>query len=62
MPPKYVPPFSWGEGEDLREYQLEKFLVTAERSMSRRQHTLGAGARRQLTQAYARSRSAGAVE
>jgi UDP-N-acetylglucosamine diphosphorylase/glucosamine-1-phosphate N-acetyltransferase len=59
MPPKYVPPFSWGEGDDLREYRLEKFLETAERSMSRRQQTLGAGARRQLTQAYARSRSAG---
>jgi UDP-N-acetylglucosamine diphosphorylase/glucosamine-1-phosphate N-acetyltransferase len=62
MPPKYVPPFSWGDGEDLREYRLEKFLEMAERSMSRRQQTLGAGTRRQLTQAYARSRSAGAVQ
>ena len=59
MPPKYVPPFSWGEGGNLREYRLEKFLETAERSMGRRQVTLGDGARRQLAQAYARARSAG---
>jgi UDP-N-acetylglucosamine diphosphorylase/glucosamine-1-phosphate N-acetyltransferase len=26
MPPKYVPPFSWGTGEELIEFRLEKFL------------------------------------
>lgn len=33
MPPKHVPPFSWGDGE----YELEKFLETVERSMHRRE-------------------------
>ncbi|MGH7718936.1 MAG: putative sugar nucleotidyl transferase, partial [Gemmatimonadaceae bacterium] len=41
MPPKYVPPFSWGDGHSLRPYRLDKFLETAERAMGRRQVPLG---------------------
>lgn len=36
MPPKYVPPFSWGSGDELSEFRLEKFLETAGRVMERR--------------------------
>lgn len=55
MPPKYVPPFSWGEGDDLVMYRLEKFLETAERAMGRRGITLGERGRRQLAAAHALS-------
>ncbi len=54
MPPKYVPPFSWGEGEQLTEYRIDKFMETTERAMSRRGVSLGAGARTQLATAHAR--------
>ncbi len=55
MPPKLVPPFSWGEGDALGMYRADKFLEAAERAMARRQVRLGAGARRQLTAAHERS-------
>lgn len=57
MPPKFVPPFSWGEGEALGEYRLERFLDVAERAMSRRGVPLGDGARRSLAAAHARARN-----
>lgn len=53
MPPKYVPPFSWGEGADLSTYRLDKFLETAERAMARRGIALGESGRRQLAAAHA---------
>jgi UDP-N-acetylglucosamine diphosphorylase / glucose-1-phosphate thymidylyltransferase / UDP-N-acetylgalactosamine diphosphorylase / glucosamine-1-phosphate N-acetyltransferase / galactosamine-1-phosphate N-acetyltransferase len=56
MPPKYVLPFSWGEGDSLAEYRVDKFLEIAERAMARRQVTLDDGARRQLAAAHARGR------
>jgi UDP-N-acetylglucosamine diphosphorylase/glucosamine-1-phosphate N-acetyltransferase len=52
MPPKYVPPFSWGEGDDLAMYRLDKFLETAERAMGRRGVMLSANERRQLAAAH----------
>ena len=55
MPPKYVPPFSWGEGDDLAMYRLDKFLENAARAMSRRGVTLGEREKRQLAAAHARS-------
>lgn len=55
MPPKFVPPFSWGEGDALGSYRLDKFLQTAERAMMRRQVELGARARAQLSEAHARA-------
>jgi UDP-N-acetylglucosamine diphosphorylase/glucosamine-1-phosphate N-acetyltransferase len=36
MPPKYVPPFSWGAGVELTEHRLERFLETARRMQERR--------------------------
>lgn len=58
MPPKSVPPFSWGEGSALTSYALDRFLVAAERAMGRRGVQLGAAARRQLAAAHALGRKA----
>ncbi|HET7583310.1 MAG TPA: putative sugar nucleotidyl transferase [Gemmatimonadaceae bacterium] len=56
MPPKHVPPFSWGEGERLTTFELEKFLDIAARVMGRRNQTLSASQRRQLAAAHALGR------
>jgi UDP-N-acetylglucosamine diphosphorylase/glucosamine-1-phosphate N-acetyltransferase len=56
MPPKNVPPFSWGEGVALGCYELDKFLKTAERAMGRRGAQLGERAKRQLAAAHALGR------
>jgi UDP-N-acetylglucosamine diphosphorylase/glucosamine-1-phosphate N-acetyltransferase len=56
MPPKYVPPFSWGGGRSLETYRLDKFLDVTRRAMSRRQVTLGDRGCRQLTRAFERAR------
>ena len=53
MPPKAVPPFSWGSGPPYSVFRLDKFLEVAERVMSRRHVTLTASARRQLSAAHA---------
>ncbi len=58
MPPKYVPPFSWGEGDDLSMYRLDKFLSNTARVMSRRGVTLTERERAQLAAAHAISREA----
>jgi hypothetical protein len=60
MPPKYVPPFSWGTGDDLTAYRVEKFLEVAERAMARRKVALSDGARGQLEAAWQRARGDGA--
>lgn len=36
MPPKMVPAFSWGSGAPYSAFEVERFLVTASRMMSRR--------------------------
>jgi UDP-N-acetylglucosamine diphosphorylase/glucosamine-1-phosphate N-acetyltransferase len=59
MPPKYVPPFSWGTGDELSAYRVDKFLEVAERAMSRRKVTLSEGARRQLETSWRRARGEG---
>ncbi len=56
LPPKHVPPFSWGSGEELGEYRIDKFLEVAERAMARREVALTEGSRRQLRRAFERSR------
>jgi hypothetical protein len=56
MPPRYVPPFSWGTGDDLTAYRVDKFLEVAERAMARRKVPLGDGARAQLRAAWERAR------
>jgi UDP-N-acetylglucosamine diphosphorylase/glucosamine-1-phosphate N-acetyltransferase len=55
MPPKYVPPFSWGEGDNLAMYRLDRFLENAARAMSRRGVTLGEREKSQLAAAHALS-------
>lgn len=57
MPPKYVPPFSWGTGEELSAYRVDKFLEVAERAMARRKVDLAPGARAQLEVAWKRGRA-----
>ena len=57
MPPAYVPLFSWGDGEDLAEYRLDRFLDTVQATMSRRDLELAGGMRDLLSRAFERSRS-----
>jgi UDP-N-acetylglucosamine diphosphorylase/glucosamine-1-phosphate N-acetyltransferase len=54
MPPKFVPPFAWGDAAPFAEFELEKFLEVAERVMRRRDVPLGDGARRTLRAAWER--------
>ncbi len=54
MPPKVVPPFSWGDGEPYDTYDVTRFLSVAERVMARRQVELGDKARKQLAEAHRR--------
>ena len=56
MPPKYVPPFSWGSGEDLVEFRLEKFLETARRVMERREMELDEATEAVLRRAFEETR------
>lgn len=56
MPPKYVPPFSWGTGNDLVAYRADRFLEVAERAMNRRGLELSSEARAQLECAWYRAR------
>jgi len=56
MPPRYVEPFSWGEGAELGEYRLAEFLDTAERSMARRRVELGERGRRYLESCWRKGR------
>jgi UDP-N-acetylglucosamine diphosphorylase/glucosamine-1-phosphate N-acetyltransferase len=55
MPPTFVPPFSWGTGEELVEFRLDKFLEVASRSMARRGMELDAGMEAVLRSAWERS-------
>ncbi len=56
MPPKYVPPFSWGSGSDLRGYDLDKFLHTAATVMQRRGLEVSADQRALFARAHALGR------
>ncbi len=56
MPPRYVPPFSWGTGDELTAYRLDKFLEVAERAMARRDVAMPDGTREQLGRAWERAR------
>jgi UDP-N-acetylglucosamine diphosphorylase/glucosamine-1-phosphate N-acetyltransferase len=56
MPPRYVEPFSWGEGTDLGEYRLAEFLDAAERTMARRGVELGERGRRYLESCWRKGR------
>jgi UDP-N-acetylglucosamine diphosphorylase / glucose-1-phosphate thymidylyltransferase / UDP-N-acetylgalactosamine diphosphorylase / glucosamine-1-phosphate N-acetyltransferase / galactosamine-1-phosphate N-acetyltransferase len=52
LPPKYVPPFSWGSGSNLVAYDADRFLAVAETVMARREVSLGDGMRRLLREAW----------
>lgn len=54
MPGKHVPPFAWG-AEGSRHWELDAFLVTAERVMRRRDIALTESMRQQLTAAWTAS-------
>jgi UDP-N-acetylglucosamine diphosphorylase/glucosamine-1-phosphate N-acetyltransferase len=56
MPPRYVEPFSWGEGDDLGEYRLAEFLDTAEAAMARRGVDLDERGRRFLEGCWRKGR------
>ena len=56
MPPKYVQPFSWGEGSNLGEYRLAQFLDTAEKAMARRGVELDERGRRHLERCWRKGR------
>jgi UDP-N-acetylglucosamine diphosphorylase / glucose-1-phosphate thymidylyltransferase / UDP-N-acetylgalactosamine diphosphorylase / glucosamine-1-phosphate N-acetyltransferase / galactosamine-1-phosphate N-acetyltransferase len=56
LPPKYVPPFSWGSGSTLTTYELERFMNVAETVMRRRDVTLSSGMRHVLESAWQRTR------
>lgn len=57
MPPKSVPPFSWGDAEPYSTFEEEKFLDVAARVMSRRHVELDEKGRRHLKSAFSRRRS-----
>jgi hypothetical protein len=48
LPPRWVPPFSWGSGDRLDVYRLDAFLDVAERAMARRDQALDAHEREAL--------------
>jgi UDP-N-acetylglucosamine diphosphorylase/glucosamine-1-phosphate N-acetyltransferase len=54
MPPKFVPPFAWGDVPPFAQFEREKFLEVAERVMGRRGVMLADGERRALEAAWAR--------
>jgi hypothetical protein len=53
MPPKVVPPFSWGTRAPYDVFGAEKFLDIAARMMSRRQVTLDDAQRMHLAMVMA---------
>jgi UDP-N-acetylglucosamine diphosphorylase/glucosamine-1-phosphate N-acetyltransferase len=57
MPPTYVPPFSWGTGNDLVEFRADKFLEVAERAMGRRRVALSDRGRLVLERAWRLARA-----
>jgi UDP-N-acetylglucosamine diphosphorylase/glucosamine-1-phosphate N-acetyltransferase len=54
MPPKFVPPFAWGDVPPFGEFDAGKFLEVAARVMARRGVTLGDNGRRTLGAAWAK--------
>jgi UDP-N-acetylglucosamine diphosphorylase/glucosamine-1-phosphate N-acetyltransferase len=54
MPPKVVPPFSWGDSAPYDTYDVARFLAVAERVMARRHVELGENARKHLAEAHKR--------
>ena len=55
MPPRHVPPFSWGAGAELEEHDIDRFLETSARVMDRRGIELTRGMRRLYRRAFVRT-------
>jgi len=53
MPPKFVPPFAWGDAAPYQTFALDKFLEVAARVMERRSVTLSDGMRGLFAGAFA---------
>jgi UDP-N-acetylglucosamine diphosphorylase/glucosamine-1-phosphate N-acetyltransferase len=56
LAPVHVPPFSWGSGDPLAEYEIERFLDTTALAMSRREMSLEESHRMLLRRAWERTR------
>jgi UDP-N-acetylglucosamine diphosphorylase / glucose-1-phosphate thymidylyltransferase / UDP-N-acetylgalactosamine diphosphorylase / glucosamine-1-phosphate N-acetyltransferase / galactosamine-1-phosphate N-acetyltransferase len=56
MPPKYVPPFSWGSGGELVAFDRGRFIELTATVMKRRDLELGDGMRAMLERAYEAAR------
>jgi len=56
MPPSYVEPFSWGQGDNLGEYRLAEFLDAAQTAMVRRGVELDERGRRFLEACWRKGR------
>lgn len=54
MPPTFVPPFSWGTGEELVPYRFDKFTEVADRVMERRDIDFTPGCRAALARVWAK--------
>lgn len=52
MPPKHVPPFVWGTGDDWVSYRFDKFVETARTVLSRRKVELDAANEEVLRRAW----------
>ena len=57
MPPKYVPPFSWGRGAELGTYDWDRFQQVAHTVMARRGQELPEGTARVLRELWTRTAS-----
>ncbi|MGH2811442.1 MAG: putative sugar nucleotidyl transferase [Actinomycetota bacterium] len=57
QPPKHVPPFRWGSGDSLVDYELARFLDTAKTVMARRQIDLSDGQASLLRRAWQRAKA-----
>ena len=58
MPPKFVPPFSWGDASPFATFELDKFLEVAARVMRRRDVALAEADRQLLAAAWSRRNEA----
>jgi len=54
MPPKLVAPFAWGDAPPYGTWEIEKFLVVAERVMARRNVAMTPAMRQSMVRAYER--------
>jgi UDP-N-acetylglucosamine diphosphorylase / glucose-1-phosphate thymidylyltransferase / UDP-N-acetylgalactosamine diphosphorylase / glucosamine-1-phosphate N-acetyltransferase / galactosamine-1-phosphate N-acetyltransferase len=52
MPPKYVPPFSWGSGSELVAFDADKFIALTDTVMKRRELALPDSMRDMLRRAW----------